>query len=52
MDPCRFFLRGEMDASTADDVLTRLRRACAGHSCDVVVDCMDLTFISGAGINT
>jgi anti-anti-sigma factor len=50
MEVCRFFLRGEIDVSNADGLLTTLRRVAGQEPGDVVVDCMDLTFIDAAGI--
>ena len=50
MEPSQFFLRGEIDVATADGLLTTLRSVAGQQQGDVVVDCMDLTFIDGAGI--
>jgi len=50
MDPNTFFIRGEIDVSNADGLLTTLRSVAGLHSGDVAVDCMDLTFIDAAGI--
>jgi anti-anti-sigma factor len=50
MDTNTFFLRGDIDLSNADGLLTTLRSVAGLHSGVVEVDCMDLTFIDAAGI--
>jgi anti-anti-sigma factor len=50
MEPSRFFLRGEIDAATADGLIATLRSVADREPNEVVVDCMDLTFIDAAGI--
>ena len=51
MEPCRFYLRGEVDVSNADGLLTTLRSAAGQHpAAPVLVDCMDLEFIDAAGL--
>lgn len=53
MAPCRFFLlRGEIDVSNADGLLTTLRSTAGQHStATLLVDCTDLEFIDAAGIH-
>jgi anti-anti-sigma factor len=50
MEPCRFSLRGEIDAATADELIATLRSVADREPDAVVVDCMELTFIDAAGI--
>ena len=50
MEPCRFFLRGEIDVANAEGLITRLRSVAGQQSGEFEVDCMDLTFIDAAGI--
>jgi anti-anti-sigma factor len=50
MEPHRVFLRGEIDVANADGLITTLRRVAGQGSGEVVVDCMDLTFMDAAGI--
>ena len=50
MEPCRFFLRGEIDVANVDGLITTLRSVAGQQSGELVIDCMDLTFIDAAGI--
>jgi anti-anti-sigma factor len=50
MDEVTYFLRGEVDISNADALLDEIRRRAAARTGSVVVDCMDLEFIGGAGL--
>ena len=50
MEPCQFFLRGEIDVANADGLLTTLRSVADKQPGPFVIDCMDLTFIGAAGI--
>jgi anti-anti-sigma factor len=50
MEASKYFLRGEIDVATADDLLTTLRRVAKAATGSLVVDCMDLAFIDAAGI--
>ena len=51
MGECRFFIRGEIDVVNADGLATTLRSLASRHpGTEVIVDCMDLTFIDATGI--
>ena len=50
MDANTYFLRGEIDVSTADSLITTLRDIAGVQSGDVEVDCRELTFIDAAGL--
>ena len=47
----RFFIRGEIDMSTAPELRTSLRDTIEHHEGDLVVDCCGLTFIDSAGVS-
>ena len=51
MDEYRYFLRGEVDLSNADESLAFIRASTLLHSGNVSIDCMDLLFIDAAGLN-
>jgi anti-anti-sigma factor len=50
VDEVTYFLRGEIDISNSDALVDEIRRRAARRSGPVVVDCMDLEFIGGAGL--
>ena len=50
MTPDRFFIRGEIDIANASGLLTTLRSVAGQQPGELVVDCMDITFIDVAGI--
>lgn len=50
METCPLFLRGDIDLANADGLLTTLRSAAGQQSGEVLIDCMDLTFIDVAGL--
>jgi anti-sigma B factor antagonist len=50
MEPGKFFLRGEVDLANAADLVATLRSVARRQSGDLVVDCMDLTFIDASGV--
>jgi anti-sigma B factor antagonist len=47
----RFFIRGEIDMSTAPALRTSLRDTIEHHEGDLVVDCCGLTFMDSAGVS-
>ena len=51
MDKYRYFLRGEVDVSNADESLAFIRASTLLHSDNVAIDCMDLLFIDAAGLH-
>ena len=51
MDEYRYFLRGEIDLSNADESLALILASVSLHAGNVSVDCMDLLFIDAAGLN-
>jgi anti-sigma B factor antagonist len=46
----RFFLRGEIDISTAPEVRQRLEPILVASRDDVVIDCCGLSFIDSSGV--
>ena len=46
----RYFLRGEVDVSNADEQFALIYASSWLHSGDVIVDCVDLRFIDAAGL--
>jgi anti-sigma B factor antagonist len=46
----RFFLRGEIDISTAPEVRQRLEHLLIASKDDLVVDCCGLAFIDSSGV--
>jgi anti-sigma B factor antagonist len=46
----RFFLRGEIDISTAPEVRQRLEPILVASQDDVVIDCCGLSFIDSSGV--
>jgi anti-anti-sigma factor len=51
VDEHRYFLRGEIDVSNADESVAFIHASTLLHSGNVSIDCMDLLFIDAAGIN-
>jgi anti-anti-sigma factor len=48
--PLAFHLRGEIDLTNADGLITTLRSVAGQQAGDLVVDCTELAFIDAAGI--
>jgi anti-sigma B factor antagonist len=46
----RFFLRGEVDISTAPEVRQRLEPILVASNDDVVIDCCGVSFIDSSGV--
>ena len=46
----RFFLRGEIDVSTASETRRRLEPILVSSNDDVVIDCCGLSFIDSSGV--
>ena len=48
----RYFLRGEVDVSNADEQFALIYASSWLHSGDVTIDCTDLRFIDAAGLHS
>ena len=48
----RYFLRGEVDLSNADEQFALMYASSWLHSGDVTIDCTDLRFIDAAGLHS
>ena len=48
----RYFLRGEVDVSNADEQFALMYASSWLHSGDVTIDCTDLQFIDAAGLHS